>query len=317
MSNSSYYELTHLGILQATGTDLSGFLQGQLTNDIRDLEDGGSQLSAYCSHKGRMIASMRLLRQDESILMLLPPERIEPVMSRLRMFVLMSKVELADVSDTHRAIGLAGEGASALLGNDAPAEIDAVNTAEDGVSIIRIASENEESRYILVGNNSALDTRISGFGDAAESAELNDWLLADIRAGLPIVFEQTVEAFVPQMANMHLVNGVSFTKGCYTGQEVVARMQYLGSLKRRMYHVAIEGDCPAPGTDLFAPGSKSAQGAGKVVLAARTPEGNCEALIITEIASADEGNVRLVDESGPLLRFLELPYAWEQEENKQ
>ena len=315
MSNTSYYELTHLGVLQATGADASGFLQGQLTNDIRDLDNGASQLGAYCSHKGRMMAIMRLLRHGDDILMLLPPERIEPVMTRLRMFVLMSKVELANISDSFRAIGLTGQSAAALLGNDAPAEIDAVTCADDGVCIIRLASEKDDlPRFMLTGSNSALDNRISQFGDDVETGDLNDWLLQEIRAGLPMVFEQTVEAFVPQMANMHLVNGVSFTKGCYTGQEVVARMQYLGSLKRRMYRVAIDGECPAPGTDLHAPGSKSAQGAGKVILAARTPEGNCEALIVTEIASAEEGSVRLVDEHGPLLRFLDLPYAWEQEE---
>ena len=316
MSKSSYCELTHLGVLQATGADVSQFLQGQLTNDLRDLDNGGSQLGAYCTHKGRMMATMRLLRQGDSILMLLPHERIEPVMNRLRMFVLMSKVELADISDSSRAIGLGGDGAAQLLGQDAPADIDAVTCADDGVCIIRIAGPENEPRFILVGSHSALDARIAAFGDAAEPGELNDWLLGDIRAGLPMVFEQTVEAFVPQMTNMQLVNGVSFTKGCYTGQEVVARMQYLGSLKRRMYRVAIDGDCPAPGTGLYAPDSKSAQGAGKVVLAAATPEGNCEALIVTEIASAEEGNVRLVDEHGPALRFLELPYVFAEEEVK-
>jgi folate-binding protein YgfZ len=313
MSNTSYYELTHLGVLQATGADTSGFLQGQLTNDIRDLDNGTSQLGAYCSHKGRMIAIMRLLKQGDNILMLLPPERIEPVSTRLRMFVLMSKVELANISDTSRTIGLTGEAAATLLGDEAPAEIDAVTCADDGVCIIRIASGNDVPRFMLTGSNSALDNRISQFGDdVVEKGELNEWLLQDIRAGLPMVFEQTVEAFVPQMANMHLVNGVSFTKGCYTGQEVVARMQYLGSLKRRMYRVAIDADCPAPGTGLHAPGSKSAQGAGKVMLAAATPEGNCEALIVTEIASADEGSVHLVDDNGPLLHFLDLPYAWKE-----
>jgi folate-binding protein YgfZ len=261
-----------------------------------------------------MIAIMRLLKQEDSILMLLPPERIDPVMTRLRMFVLMSKVELANISDTFRTIGLTGEAAATLLGDDAPAEIDAVTCAADGVCIIRLASEKDVPRFMLTGSNSALDNRIRQFGDDVTTGELNDWLLQDIRAGLPMVFEQTVEAFVPQMANMHLVNGVSFTKGCYTGQEVVARMQYLGSLKRRMYRVAIDGDCPAPGTDLHAPGSKSAQGAGKVMLAASTPEGKCEALIVTEIASAEEGSVRLVDEDGPLLHFLDLPYAWEEGE---
>lgn len=309
---TNLYELTHLGVIEASGDDVDHFLQGQMTNDINDLNEGGSQLSAICSHKGRMIANMRLLKKENSVLMLLPPERLEAVMQRLKMFVLMSKVEIADISSNMRVVGLAGPDAESLLGEDAPAGIDAVSCAGDDVCIVRIAGDSP--RFILTGPSASLDARVSAYGETVNTGELNDWLLQDIRAGLPTVFEQTVEAFVPQMANMQLVNGVSFTKGCYTGQEVVARMQYLGSLKRRMYRVGLDGDCPAPGTDLFAPDSKSAQGAGKVVLAASAPDGGCEALIITEIASAEAGDVRLVDENGPQLRFLDLPYAYAEPE---
>jgi hypothetical protein len=135
------------------------------------------------------------------------------------------------------------------------------------------------------------------------------WALLDIRAGLPTVYDQTAEAFVPQMANLQLVEGVSFTKGCYTGQEVVARMQYLGKLKRRMYLARIAAaDVPPPGTDLYAPGSESGQGTGKVVDARRAPAGDIEALVVVETGSAETGDVRLGGPDGPPLTFSPLPY---------
>ena len=119
-----------------------------------------------------------------------------------------------------------------------------------------------------------------------------------------------MEAFVPQMANLQAVQGVSFTKGCYTGQEIVARMQYLGKLKRRMYRVRVDSpQAPRPGDELFSPHSASGQGTGKVVSAAPAPEGGYEALVVIEIAAADSGEVHLGAPDGPVLTFLDLPYA--------
>jgi folate-binding protein YgfZ len=124
------------------------------------------------------------------------------------------------------------------------------------------------------------------------------------------VYDATAEAFVPQMANMQLVDGVSFTKGCYTGQEVVARMQYLGKLKRRMYRARVVTDqAPQPGQELFSPGSASGQGAGRVVDARPTPAGGFELLVVAEIASAEGASLRLGDEQGPALQLLDMPYG--------
>jgi folate-binding protein YgfZ len=126
------------------------------------------------------------------------------------------------------------------------------------------------------------------------------------------VLEATTEAFVPQMANLQLVDGVSFTKGCYTGQEVVARMQYLGTLKRRMYRVRVDSDSrPAAGTELFSASSASGQGAGRVVDARPSPDGGFEALVVCQIASMEAGDLRLGDAEGPALQAQPLPYAFE------
>jgi folate-binding protein YgfZ len=138
------------------------------------------------------------------------------------------------------------------------------------------------------------------------------WALLDIRAGIPTVYPETVEAFVPQMANLQLVEGVSFTKGCYTGQEVVARMQYLGKLKRRMYRVRVDTGQPVePGMELFSASSDSGQGAGRVVDAAASPDGGYEALVVTPISCAEADDLQLGDSGGPALHLLDMPYPFE------
>jgi folate-binding protein YgfZ len=182
--------------------------------------------------------------------------------------------------------------------------------AEDGVTIVRIAAD--APRFLLLGSAGAIALRRQRLTETPAPDEL--WQLLDIRAGLPTVFDTIVEAFVPQMLNMHLVNGVSFSKGCYTGQEIVARMHYLGKLKRRMYRVAVEGDCPASGADLYSPQSQSGQGSGKIVMSAASADGVCEALAVIEVANAEAGQLRLNDENGAKLEILELPYSFEESE---
>ena len=151
---------------------------------------------------------------------------------------------------------------------------------------------------------------------AAQQTGPEFWSLMEIRAGMPTVFEDTLEAFVPQMANLQLIGGVSFTKGCYTGQEVVARMQYLGKLKRRMYHAHVDtAQAPARGAELFSPSSESAQGAGRVVDVAASPQGGYELLAVIQISSAEAGDLHLESAEGPRLHLLDLPYAFEAAES--
>ena len=304
------FDLSHLGLIRVSGEEREPFLQGQLTNDTRELAKGRSQLSGYCSPKGRMLSSMRLVETGESTLMQLPAERVAPTMKRLQMFILMSKVQLSDARDGLTAFGLYGDGADTLLGSGAPAEVDDALTAADDVTIVRLAAD--APRYLLIGPVGAMRSRWEQLSDNAFAASEEFWRLLDIRAGLPTIFDATSEAFVPQMANMQLINGVSFTKGCYTGQEVVARMQYLGKLKRRMYRVAVEGECPAPGTALAAAQSTSGQGAGKIVISAPSSDHGCESLAVIEVAAAESGGITIDDGSGRSVELLELPYAFEE-----
>lgn len=301
-------DLSHLGLIRVTGEDRLQFLQGQLTNDIHKVDAGRSQLSSYCSPKGRMLASFRIFERGDALYLMLPVERLEPILQRLRMFVLRSRVTLDDASDELARIELSGDCAPDLLPIDPPPEDNGVSTL-DGYTVIRVPGDRP--RFQVIAEPSRMQALWEeAVENGAHPTSPGAWALLDIRAGIPTVYDATVEAFVPQMANLQAVEGVSFTKGCYTGQEVVARMQYLGKLKRRMYRVRIESDePPRPGQELFAAHTASGQGTGRVVSAAPSPEGGYEALVVVEIASAEKGDIHLGDAQGPELHFLDLPYA--------
>jgi folate-binding protein YgfZ len=309
-ADCTLFDLSQLGLIAVRGADAPSFLQGQLTNDIRELSPAHSQLAGWCSAKGRLLASLRVMRIGDAIALQLPASRVAETLDRLRRFVLRAQVELEDAGDRWVCIGLAGDCAPGLLrglGLALP-EGDGDLAETDGVTLLRLPSPGP--RFELIGP----PERIAGYWDALTpstrkgSADL--WALHDIRAGIPTVYGETADAFVPQMANLQLIDGVSFNKGCYTGQEVVARMQYLGKLKRRMYWAELESDTqPRPGDALYAPASVSEQAAGRVVDARPAGPGRFELLAVAEIAAVDSGEVRL-GEGGPLLRLAPPPYGF-------
>ena len=299
------------GLIRVTGEEARDFLQGQLTNDIRRVSESRAQLSGYCTPKGRMLALFLVFEQEGALYLQLPRERLEAVLERLRMFVLRSRVELADVSDEKTLAGVAGSGCAELFG-DLPEE-PFVCRQEQSLTLIRMPGET--ARVQMVGSPAAMTAFHQAHAHRLQRADDDYWPLQNIRAGLPTVVDATAEAFVPQMCNLDLLGGISFTKGCYTGQEVVARMRYLGQLKRRMYLARIDATpCPAPGQRLFSPSSRSAQGAGKVVDARPRPGGGCEALVVAEIRAFESGDLRLEDAEGPPLSLEEPPYGLKSEE---
>ena len=300
-------DLSHFGLIRVSGDDSRNFLQGQLTNDINAVTPELAQLSSYCSPKGRMLGSFWIFQRAGDLYLQLPRERLEAILKRLRMFVLRSRVTLEDASDDLARAGLSGDCAEALL-PFAPAVEKACLTRNE-LTVIRLPGDRP--RFELIAPPGALAAMWPRIQARAEQTGADFWSLMDIRAGVPNVLEGAVEAFVPQMANLQLIGGVSFTKGCYTGQEVVARMQYLGKLKRRMYLAHIDAtERPAPGTEIFSPSSDSGQGAGRIVDAAPAPEGGFEALVVLQISSAEANDARLSDAGGPVLRLLALPYGF-------
>lgn len=312
VANNIIVPLTHLGLVRASGADTADFLQGQTSNDVRLVDAEHHQLSSYCTPKGRMLALFTLFMRDDDHYLQLPQELLEAVQKRLTMFVMRSDVKLESVGDTLPSFGLSGPQADALLSKalgSCPGEAGQSLTT-NGITVLR--RPGALSRFICIGETEKLIALWQSLATEAQPAGAAPWDLLEIRAGIPNINSASVEAFVPQMLNLQLVDGVNFKKGCYPGQEVVARMQYLGKLKRRMYRVhADTAEAPAAGTALFSPDSASAQGAGKVVRAAPAPEGGSELLVVAEVSTAEQQTLFLQDENGPQLTLLELPYEFE------
>jgi folate-binding protein YgfZ len=305
-------DLSYLGVIRISGEDANDFLQGQTTNDVRKLDAGHGQLNGYCSPKGRLLASFLLLQREDATYMLVDRAILEPTLKRLKMFVLMSKVEMSEVSDEMAVAGVSGPNADTLLttalGQVPASDYDASHA--DALSSMKLPGQ--PSRYLLLGDAAGMSELWKTLGDKVTAVGHASWRLTDIRAAIPSIHPDTVEAFVPQMVNMQAIEGVSFKKGCYPGQEIVARMQYLGKLKRRMYKATVAADsAPGPGDEIFSAASSSGQGAGKVVDARPSPDGGYELLAVIEIASAEQGGLRLGSDSGPELVLSELPYELE------
>jgi folate-binding protein YgfZ len=305
-------DLSHYGIIRVEGEDAEQFLQGQMTNDMREVTEDHSNLAGWCNAKGRMIASFRCFRHDDCLYLQTLSDVIPSVLPRLSMFILRSKVRISDVSNNWIRIGLSGNCAEALLQpffEDLP---EAVNSVAQQDDMILIRLPGIIPRFEVIGSVTQLKEIWQTAEGQATPASESFWSLHEIRAGIPTLYPETRESFVPQMTNMQLIDGVSFTKGCYIGQEVVARMQYLGKLKRRMYLAHVDTETrPQPGDELFAEESTSGQGAGKVVDAQASGKGY-DLLAVIEIASAEKNLVRL-GENGPRVEILTLPYGFTEE----
>jgi folate-binding protein YgfZ len=220
--------LPHMGIIGFTGPDALSFLQGQISNDTRRLGQGAPLTAAYSSPQGRVLALIYLLPHSRGTLALLPRELTTVVAARLRKFVLRAKVKIVDFSDSFRVAGCLTATALSERGLPSPGEPGYVE--HNGIGIARVA---QTARYWVVG--SAQSMASVRFDADAQRA----WKMADVRSGLPQVYASTSEAFVAQMLNLDLLDGISFTKGCYTGQEIIARTQHLGRIKRRMFRVSL------------------------------------------------------------------------------
>ena len=298
-------DLSHWGVIALSGEEAQTFLHGQITNDLRNLGPDRAVFAAYCSAKGRMLANFLVFKRGDDILLMLPEGLSETLRKRLTMFILRSKVKARDAGGEWVRLGLSGPDAEALL-------IEAIGAAP-GADIMAMVHTDSAfavrlgpSRFdILVAPEQAravwqkLAAKARPVGEAAW-----DWLM--VAAGIPAILPETQDQFVPQMANMVELGGVNFQKGCYPGQEIVARSQYLGTQKRRMYlaHVAAEAK---PGDPVYSP-ILAGQAAGQVVNSATAPGGGSDLLVVLQIASFEAGDVRLGAPDGARLEFRALPY---------
>jgi len=299
-----------LGLIRATGDDAGTFLHTQLTNAVEDLAAGEARLAGYCSPKGRLLATMLMWRDAEGIVLQLAGDIAAPILKRLSMFVLRAKAKLGDAGPALAVFGVAGpDAAAALAGAGLPAPAGEWQTAAgaDGYTVIRLPDAAGQPRWQVVAAAAQAEAVHARLAEklAPAGAALWDWL--DIRAGVPRIAAATQEQFVPQMVNLELIGGVNFRKGCYPGQEIVARSQYRGTLKRRMWLVHGDGEPAAAGAEVFRPEDPE-QPCGMIVNAAASPEGGWDALAELKIdaagAALHAGHVE-----GPALAVKPLPYA--------
>ncbi|HVC11036.1 MAG TPA: folate-binding protein [Burkholderiales bacterium] len=298
----SAVELVQLGMIEVTGEDARAFLHAQLTNDVANLRASQARYAGWCSAKGRLLASFLIVPHGEGFLLQLARDLAPAVAKRLGMFVLRSKAKVSDGSAGWVQFGLSGAGAAerlAVLGLVAPPLDLGVSEAQDALAV-RLA----EQRYLVAVPAARREATAALLDHGSEQA----WLLEEIRAGRPLVTHATQDLFVPQMVNYELLGAVDFKKGCYPGQEIVARTQYRGQLKRRMIRARVSAQAQ-PGQDVYGqdlPG----QAAGTVVNSALSPEGGSELLAVVPIASLEQrAALRLGSPDGPALEVLPLPHA--------
>lgn len=274
-------------VLGVSGNDARSFLQGQFSNDVAALADPGAQLTTWSSPKGRVVTLFSLTRIGDDYRMRLPADLTAAVLKRLRMYVLRADVSINPL-DNHVCIGVAGDAAAAQLTQLAgalPAQPgDVVLHGPSSIARVR----GDSPRFEVIGPVDDVIELWSQLATVCRCAAESDWQLQEIAAGVPSISAATSEAFVLQMLNLQLIDGVSFKKGCFPGQEVVARMQYLGKLKKRMYRARVSAtQVPGAGTDIFRASGGSA--VGKVVSAARSADGSVQMLAVLAIdASADD-----------------------------
>ncbi|MGF6393210.1 YgfZ/GcvT domain-containing protein [Pseudomonas plecoglossicida] len=303
MADSAFFSpLSHEGILAVRGSDAGKFLQGQLTCNINYLSQAHSSLGARCMVKGRMQSSFRILPEGNGYLLAMASELLEAQLVDLKKYAVFSKATLSDETVAWARFGVhGGDAALQALGLSVPAAAGATVRHEGLIAVA--VSPGRIELWVPAEHAASVQRTLAA---SLPEGSLNDWLLGQIRAGIGQVMGPTRELFIPQMINLQAVDGVSFKKGCYTGQEIVARMQYLGKLKRRQYRLALDQqEIPAPGAEIFSPTHGSS--VGEVVLAASTDQG-CELLAVLSADAVEDDNLHLGSLQGPRLQLLSLPY---------
>ncbi len=305
-SESVYLIPLHLlGLLGVNGPDAAKFLQGQITCDVHELENRTTRIGAQCNIKGRMLLSFRALQtNNEQIILRMHHGLITKAMSSFGKYIVFSKAKLVDMSQDYRCVGVVGRNASKILANILSIDITADGTWQlTGNSIVIRLNENRYECWLAANEAELIWKKLAAY---CEIAGQNFWTLLDIQAGLGDITPDTIETFTPQAINLQLINGINFRKGCYTGQEIVARLHYRGNLKRHMYRFefALNGnDLPLPGSELH---NHEGKAVGEVVTAAKKAAGSGELLA----SVLDDQRIDVYLPNNPQkLSLLSLPYA--------
>ena len=309
MTKALFSPIEGSGLLRFSGPDAQTFLQGQLSCDVAALQPLRATYGSYNTPKGRMLASFVLWRVGADYFMQLPRTLCEPIRKRLSMYILRSKVQAVDVRDAYALFGLTGSQidntlrAAALPVPDARMKM----ADHDGVWVLRL----DDARCEIIAQSERASGVEALLKKEAVPADPAVWDRATILAGIPVITPPTQEEFVPQMANLDLIGGVSFSKGCYPGQEIVARMHYLGKLKQRMVLAHLDAETPpAPGDKLYS-ADRGDQASGTIVNAAPAPDGGFDVLAVVQTSSFGANGLHLASLDGPALKLLPMPYPLE------
>lgn len=307
--------LTHWGLIQAQGADAASFLHGQLTNDFALLGASQARLAGYCSPKGRLLATFIGMKPEaHTVQLVCSADLLAPTLKRLSMYVLRADCKLSDASAQARLLGIAGPAASRLARHALlAAETWSLATlpGQPEARLVRLPPAQDDAgqpieRLLLLAPADPLPEVLA----EVPRLELDRWQWLEVRSGVAMLTAPLVDQLVPQMLNLESVGGVSFKKGCYPGQEVVARSQFRGTLKRRTYRLALPQADAAPqvGQEVFH-SADAEQPCGLVVAAAAAPQGGWELLAALQIAATESGSLHLREPGGPLLSLQTLPYA--------
>ncbi len=301
-------DLSHNALLEISGDDATAFLHAQFTNDVAALPEGAAQWNGWCSAKGRLLATFLLLKRPGGYLLMLPAEIAAAIAKRLGMFVLRSKVRIEDASARYVRLGIAGRKAGVIVARHwghVPDRLRSV-VVEDAACVAL-----DPDRFVLFAPAEAAPGLFDMFAESATPAGTDAWEWTSIHSGIPTILAATQDAFVPQMANFELVGGVSFKKGCYPGQEIVARTQYRGILKRRMalaHMAASSSPVPEPGQKVYSK-AFGEQASGEIVNVAPAPEGGADLLVVAQVDSLRSGDLRLDSPDGSALEIRSHPAA--------
>lgn len=299
-------DLSHFGLIAVDGPDASQFLASLFTGDVRLVSPTQGQFTSWCDGKGRMLATFWLFMRGDAYYLLLPAELLPSILARLMQFRLRSKASITDASTSLVRVGFSGPGLVARLsdsgGESAPTARGETRTIGD--CTLMCLGTNPTPRWLAIGPAGALQSLWERLVPPTLPAGSTVWSLLDVLSGMPLLEPATSGEFVPQMVNLEALGGLCFTKGCYPGQEVVARLHYRGQLKRCLYLAHVDSDrVPPAGTKLYGPGTS--ESVGMVVSAAACGPGKVALLAVVVIDQKALGDIRLEDLQGPLLAFAE------------
>jgi len=299
-------DLSHLDLLALSGSDALTFLQGQVTNDVKLLNDNSAHYTGYCNPKGRLLALFLAYSHDNKLYLQLNHKLAEPITKRLQMYIMRSKVTISNASDSIVKIGLSGKDIVPLLGEfftQVPQQAFEVANTEN-VSLIRLPTRlNEIPRFEIICETERAKSIWQSLKIHCKPVGKPSWEWLEIQAGIPDIYFNTQEEFVPQMVNLDVLGAISFKKGCYTGQEIVARTHYLGKVKRRTYLAHISTSAPPQAGDDVE--NSNNEIVGKIVRSTLAPAGGYSVLVEVRLESLESGNINW---QGKEIAIQTLPY---------